>query len=82
MGKEPQVTESDVTEGLTLSLSSSIRPKILSVLLQDAFLGPYVSFPSFQEVVDKNFKVLSLLGLTFTCFTNSSPSSILNTPIF
>ena len=80
--KEPRVAESDVTEGLTLSLSSSIRPKILSVLLQDTFLGAYVSFPSFQDVVDKNFKVLSLLGLTSTCFNNSSPSSIPNTPMF
>ena len=39
VGKEPRVAESDMTEGLPLSLSSSIRPRILSMLLQDTFLG-------------------------------------------
>ena len=32
------------------------------------FWVAYVSFPCLQEVVERNFKVLSLLGLTFTCF--------------
>ena len=80
-GKEHQVAESDMTEGLTVSLSASIRPKILSMLLQDTFLCGICVISIFSRGSWKKFKVLSLLGFTSTCFTNSSPSSIPNTPI-